>query len=217
MHAFVCTCWANTSFKQKIIQTSNNRKCVIPSWWLWLKTIQEALNTHIIHEWPHWRLQQNCPAPRRSPLRCLLPSVWKLVALSDSYRATSSKQPEPADSAVLNRARPFKSSGTCLKPPRKKGSTWTHTAHTFSTGPLLRICTNARTRRPPDEMEDKARQQAWTCLVAVMSTQLIHNAFLFLQKEKKRTGKITGANSVCHHSSMCFLQCAINEGRGSVW
>lgn len=94
-----------------------------------------------------WRLQQNCPAPRCSSLRCLLPSVWKLVALSHRYRATPSKQPEPDDSAVLDRARPFKSSGTCSKPPREKGSTWTHTAHTFPTGPLLRICTNARTLR----------------------------------------------------------------------
>lgn len=72
-----------------------------------------------------------------------------------------------------------------------------------------------RNRDPRDEMEDSVGSQAWTHLAVVVSTQSIHNAFLFLQKEKKRKQKQKepGANSVCHHSNVCFLQCAINEGK----
>lgn len=39
--------------------------------------------------------------------------------------------------------------------------------------------------------------------------KMIHNAFL------SKTGAI--CNSVCPHSSERFLQCAINEGRGTMY
>lgn len=199
MCACVCTCWANTSFRQKIIQPSNNRKCVIPSWWLWLKAIQEALNTHIIHEWPHFSTLGVCSktvpllvAPLSDVFCLLCENWWRYRTDTEPLLLNSRSQMTARCSTVRVR---FKALEPGLKPPRERRQhVDTHRAYFFhgSTVKDLYKCPNS-----PAEMEGRARQQAWTRLMAVMSTQLIHNAFLFLQKEGEKKNRKNNRCQFC--------------------
>lgn len=138
-----------------------------------------------------WRLQRICSVLHRSSLRCLLPSVYGLMGSSQRDRDLCLKHLEPGDSAVLRRLHPIKALA--------HRSTWTgaHDTpciyfHRFSVKDLYE-CLNCwshdeklsrakhdRDRRTRWRTElDSDKSQAWTRLVVVVSTQLIHNAFVF--------------------------------------
>lgn len=159
------------------------------------------------------RLQRICPFPRRSSLRCLLPSVYGLMSLSQWYRDLTQATAPCSDICIRLKLWHTAAHGQVpMTPPAY-----------ITTGSVLRILINAWTVDPTMQNLrakygrdrwtrwrtelNSGKSQAWTLLVAAVSIQLIHNSFVFfLQKERKKA-KIISAIYVCHHSNVFSPMC----------
>lgn len=140
-------------------------------------------------------LQRICPVLRlRSSLRCLVPSVYELMGFPQRHRDLSFKTPRAGPQ------RPC--SDVCIRLKllaHRSTRTGAHNTpgvwfHTFSVKDLYEspellipgwkktVACKARIW-PPDKMEDRTlqrqNQKPGLILVVVVSTQLIHNAFVF--------------------------------------
>lgn len=166
------------------------------------------------------RLQRIAPVLRRSSLRCLLPSVYELMASSQRDRDLSLKRRSQATALC---------SDFCIRIKlwhcAARGQVPATRPSYISTDSVLRI-TNAWTVDPTMKKchvqsttvtagrDGGQNSKATNCKPGfVWWPSYLHSwSMMHLFSNKKKKAKITSAIPVCHHSNVCFLQCAINEG-----
>lgn len=197
-----------------------------------LINIQEALNTHITHELPRFLTLDVCSetvsflAAPLADVFCLLCKNWlRLRTEAEPFLQNTQRWVSAPCSIVCIRL--------ALTRVWNRLSTWTGAtprAHLrrFSLEDL-HAWLNCWSHDEKSSRADRDQQVGWRTELNSkgldsFGSRRVRNDWSTMhffsykkKKKKKKKAKITGANSVCHHSSMCFLQCAINEGRGTVW